>query len=75
MSDIPLHTIRRHKPPEQAGILYSYNGGMPTARQNQNNKRNGSYTGDSEEEAGLLGSQYDAEDEYDEPRGITSPVR
>ena len=71
MSDIPLHIIR----PEQAGNSYSYNGSMSTSRRKQDNKRNGKYAGDNEEEAGLLAAQYDAEDEYDEQREIMSPVR
>jgi hypothetical protein len=47
----------------------------PTSRNQENNKRSGRYTGNSEEEAGLLGAQYDAEEEYDEPTRITTPVR
>ena len=71
MSDIPLRSIRRQKPPEQAGFSRSYTGNMTTSRRNQDGKRNGKYMGDPEEEAGLL---YDAEDEYNELRGAMSPV-
>lgn len=75
MSDIPLHKIRRQKPPERAGTSYPHNSNMPAFRRKQDNKRSGRYTDDADEEAGLLGTQYDAEDEYDEPRGTMSPVR
>ena len=67
MSDIPLHTIRRQKPPERAGNSYLYNGRMPTSRRTQDNKRKGKHRDDSDEEAGLLDTQYDVEGEYNEP--------
>ncbi|KAF8810656.1 aminophospholipid-transporting P-type ATPase [Phlegmacium glaucopus] len=70
MSDIPLHKIRRQRPPEPAGSAHSYNGNMSTSHRTQDNKRNRKYKDDSEEEVGLLGT--DAEDEYDEPSGVMS---
>ena len=48
---------------------------MTSFPRNQDGKRNERYTSDPEEEAGLLGAQYDAEDEYDELRAIMNPVR
>ena len=75
MSDIPLHTIRRQKPPERAGISYSYNDTMPKSRRTQDNKRNRDERDDSDEEAGLLGAQYGEEGEYEELSRVMSPVR
>ena len=71
MSDIPLHSIRRQKPPERAGISYSYSDTMPKSRRTQDSKRNRDerQRDDSDEEAGLLDVQYDAEGEYDEGLG------
>lgn len=73
MSDIPLHTIRRQKPPEQPGIFHSYNDSMPTSRRT-NNKRKGGLSDDFDEEAGLLDTQYNAEDEYDIPSESTPSI-
>jgi len=76
MSDIPLHSIRRHKPPERAGISYSYNGNMPKSRRTQDSKRNRDerHTDDSDEEAGLLAAQYGGEGAYEEGSRVMSPV-
>ena len=71
MSDIPLHNIRRQKPPERAGISYSYNSSMPKSRRTQDGKRD---RDDSDEEAGLLDTQYDAEGEYEGLSRVISPV-
>jgi phospholipid-translocating ATPase len=77
MSDIPLHNIRRQKPPERVGIPYSYNGSMPKSRRTQDSKRNRDerHTDNSDEEAGLLEAQYAEEGEYEELTGVMSPVR
>lgn len=77
MSDIPLHSIRRQKPPERAGNSYSYNGSMPKSRRTQDIKRNRDerHTNDSDEEAGLLDTQYGEEGEYEELSRVMSPVR
>ena len=76
MSDIPLHNIRRQKPPERAGISYSYNSSMPKSRRTQDSKRdrNERHRDDSDEEAGLLDTQYDAEGEYEGLSRVISPV-
>ena len=75
MSDIPLHTLRRHKPPERAGISYSYDDSMPKSRRTQDSMRNRDERDDSDEEAGLLEAQYGEEGGYEELRGVMSPVR
>jgi hypothetical protein len=69
MSDIPLHTIRRQKPPERAGISYSYHESMPKSRRTQDERD------DFDEEAGLLEAQYDEEGEYEELSRVMNPVR
>ena len=76
MSDIPLHNIRRQKPPEQAGIFYSYNSSMPKSRRTQDSKRdcNERHRDDSDKEAGLLDTQYDLEGEYERLSRVISPV-
>jgi hypothetical protein len=75
MSDIPLHTIRRQKPPERAGISYSYNESMPKSRRTQDSNMNRDERDDSDEEAGLLGAQYGEEGEYEGLIRVMSPVR
>ena len=77
MSDIPLHSIRRQKPPERAGTSYSYSGSMPKSRLTHDSKRNRDerHRDGSDEEAGLLEAQYGDEGEYEEPSGVMSPVR
>ena len=77
MSDIPLHSIRRQKPPERAGTSYSYNSSMPKSRLTHDSKRNRDerHRDDSDEEAGLLDAQYAEEGEYEGPSGVMSPVR
>jgi hypothetical protein len=40
---------------------------MPTSRRSQDNNRKGKHRDDSDEEAGLLDTQYDVEAEYNEP--------
>ena len=75
MSDIPLHTIRRQKPPERAGTSYSYNDSMAKSHRTQDSKRNRDERDDSDEEAGLLDPQYGEEGEFEGLSGIMSPVR
>ena len=73
MSDIPLHIIRRQNPPERSGF-FSYNDSMPKSRRTRN--RNRDQRDDSDEEAGLLDTQYGEKDEYEELRlsRVMSPV-
>ena len=77
MSDIPLHTIRRQKPPERAGTSYSYNDNdsMSKSRRTLDSKRNRDERDDSDEEAGLLDAQYAEEGEYEELNQVRRPVR
>ena len=75
MSDIPLHNLRRQKPPERAGTSYSYNGSMPKSRRTQDSKRNHDDRHDSDEEAGLLDAQYGEEGEHEELSRVMNPVR
>lgn len=77
MSDIPLHTIRRNRHPEQSGIALSSET-MPAAvvtkavissrrnRDYKSGKRKDRYVDDVEEEEGLLGSpSFEDGDDYD----------
>jgi hypothetical protein len=75
MSDIPLHTIKRQKPPERAGTSYSYNASMSKSRRTQDSKRNRDERDDFDEEAGLLDAQYGEESPYEELSRAMSPVR